>query len=60
MIKRIVHTIFLLCMYELGKFLMNSFLIWWQSDDAVDLAPIDFVDGDHEHLNKVFRPEVSD
>lgn len=60
MIKQTLRLFFLISMYELGKYMMNSLITRWQSDDAVDLAPIDFVDGDHADLNTIYKAEVSD
>ncbi|WP_154836102.1 transcriptional activator RinB [Staphylococcus pasteuri] len=58
MIKHISKLIFTLAMYELGKFVTEQLIIWWQSDDDLE-APLDFTDADHVHLNRLMR-EVSE
>lgn len=58
MIKHILKLLFTLAMYELGKWVTEQVIIWWQSDDELD-APLDFTDADHEHLNRLMR-EVSE
>lgn len=55
MIKHILKLIFTLAMYELGKYMTEQLIIWWQSEDELD-APLDFNQYDHIHLNA----EVSD
>lgn len=58
MIKHISKLIFTLAMYELGKYVTEQLIIWWQSDDDLD-APLDFTDADHAHINRLMR-EVSE
>ncbi|MGW5464731.1 transcriptional activator RinB [Streptomyces sp. NPDC003996] len=58
MIKHISKLIFTLAMYELGKYVTEKLIIWWQSDDELD-ALLDFTDVDHSHLNRLMR-EVSE
>ncbi|HBY82149.1 transcriptional activator RinB [Staphylococcus warneri] len=58
MIKHISKLIFTIAMYELGKWVTEQLIIWWQSDDELD-APLDFTDADHAHLNRLWR-EVSE
>ncbi|MEX2956175.1 transcriptional regulator [Staphylococcus pasteuri] len=50
MIKHILKLLFALAMYELGKYVTEQLIIWWQSDDELD-APQDFTQDDHIHLN---------
>jgi len=57
-IKHISKLIFTIAMYELGKWVTEQLIIWWQSDDELD-APLDFTDADHAHLNRLWR-EVSE
>jgi len=57
MIKRILKIWFTIAMYELGKYVTEQLIVWWQSDDELD-APLDFTDADHAHLNRLMR-EVS-
>lgn len=58
MIKHILKLIFTLATYELGKYVTEQLIIWWQSDDVLD-APLDYTDADHAHLNRLMR-EVSE
>ncbi|MGM8203476.1 transcriptional activator RinB [Escherichia coli] len=55
MIKRILKNLFIIAMYELGKYLMNELIVYLQSEDDIDM-PKDFNQLDHIHLNA----EVSD
>lgn len=47
MLKLIIKTIFLIAMYELGKYLTNELIIKFQANDEIDTASI----YDHIHLN---------
>lgn len=55
MFKRIIKDLFLIAMYELGKYVTEQLLIKYTSNDDIE-APQDFTQDDHIHLNA----EVSD
>ncbi|MCI2948348.1 transcriptional activator RinB [Staphylococcus caledonicus] len=60
MIKRILKNLFLIAMYELGKYLTNELIVKLQSEDDIDTAPKDFAsDWDQIDLNKI-KAEVSE
>ncbi|MDO0983713.1 transcriptional activator RinB [Staphylococcus hominis] len=42
MIKRILKDLFLIAMYELGKYLTSLLIIKLESEDDIDTAPNDF------------------
>lgn len=42
MIKRILKDLFLIAMYELGKYLTSLLIIKLESEDDIDTAPKDF------------------
>ncbi|MBI5972211.1 transcriptional activator RinB [Staphylococcus caledonicus] len=48
--KRILKNLFIIAMYELGKYLTNELIIKLQSEDDIDV-PKDFNQLDHIHLN---------
>ncbi|MGA4513338.1 transcriptional activator RinB [Staphylococcus caledonicus] len=50
MIKRILKNLFLIAMYELGKYITNELIVKLQSEDDIDI-PKDFTQDDHIHLN---------
>ena len=53
MIKHIIKDLFLIAMYELGKYVTEQLLIKYTSNDEID-APKDFAsDGDQADLNGV-------
>ena len=47
MLRRIIKTMFLIAMYELGKYLTNELIVKLQANDDIDTASI----SDHIHLN---------
>lgn len=52
MIKRILKDLFLITMYELGKYLTSLLIIKLESEDDID-APADYaLNGDQSDLNK--------
>lgn len=52
MIKRILKDLFLIAMYELGKYLTNVVIDYYKyKQDEVEQAPQDFNEYDHTHLN---------
>lgn len=42
MFKRILKDLFLIAMYELGKYLTSLLIIKLESEDDIDTAPKDF------------------
>lgn len=60
MFKRILKDLFLIAMYELGKYLTSLLITILESEDDVDTAPKDFAsEWDQIDLNKI-RVEVSE
>ena len=54
MFKRILKDLFLIAMYELGKYLTSLLIIKLESEDDIDTAPNDYVlNGDQADLNEV-------
>ena len=58
MIKHIVKPLFLIAMYELGKYLGEQLIIYANRNDDVE-APKDFNIDNHIHLNNI-KAEVSE
>lgn len=59
MIKRILKDLFLIAMYELGKYLTSLLITILESEDDID-APADYaLNGDQSDLNKI-KVEVSE
>ena len=60
MIKHILKDLFLIAMYELGKYLTSLLIIKLESEDDVDTAPKDFAsEWDQYDLNRI-KAEVSE
>ena len=60
MIKRILKNLFLIAMYELGKYLTSLLIIKLESEDDIDTAPKDFaLETDQFDLNRI-KAEVSE
>ncbi|UXR70283.1 transcriptional activator RinB [Staphylococcus sp. IVB6246] len=60
MIKRILKDLFLIAMYELGKYLTSLLITILESEDDIDTAPNDYaLETDQFDLND-FRAEVTD
>lgn len=60
MIKRILKDLFLIAMYELGKYLTSLLIIKLESEDDIDTAPNDFaLETDQFDLNRI-KAEVSE
>lgn len=60
MIKHIIKDLFLIAMYELGKYLTSLLITILESEDDIDTAPKDFAsEWDQIDLNKI-RVEVSE
>ena len=60
MIKRILKNLFLIAMYELGKYLTFLLIIKLESDDDIDTAPNDYaLETDQYDLNRI-KAEVSE
>lgn len=60
MIKRILKNLFLIAMYELGKYLTSLLITILESEDDIDTAPNDFVlETDQFDLNRI-KAEVSE
>ena len=60
MIKRILKDLFLIAMYELGKYLTFLLITILESEDDIDTAPNDFVlETDQFDLNRI-KAEVSE
>lgn len=54
MIKHILKDLFLIAMYELGKYLTSLLIIKLESEDDIDTAPADYaLNGDQADLNEV-------
>lgn len=59
-IRTIFNTILAITVWEVGRHLLNSFIIKLESEDDIDTAPKDFAsEWDQIDLNKI-RVEVSD
>ena len=60
MFKRILKDLFLIAMYELGKYLTSLLIIKLESEDDIDTAPKDFaLETDQFDLNRI-KAEVSE
>lgn len=60
MIKRILKDLFLIAMYELGKYLTSLLITILESEDDIDTAPNDFAsEWDQIDLNEI-KAEVSE
>ena len=60
MIKRILKDLFLIAMYELGKYLTSLLITILESEDDID-APNDFaMDGDQIDIGIAFHKDVID
>lgn len=60
MIKHMLKNLFLIAMYELGKYLTSLLITILESEDDIDTAPKDFAsEWDQIDLNKI-RAEVSE
>ena len=60
MIKRILKDLFLIAMYELGKYLTSLLIAILESEDDIDTAPKDFaLETDQYDLNRI-KAEVSE
>ncbi|MDS3836311.1 transcriptional activator RinB [Staphylococcus hominis] len=60
MFKRILKDLFLIAMYELGKYLTSLLITILESEDDVDTAPNDFaLETDQFDLNRI-KAEVSE
>ena len=60
MIKRILKVLFLIAMYELGKYLTSLLIIKLESEDDIDTAPNDYaLETDQYDLNRI-KAEVSE
>lgn len=60
MIKRILKDLFLIAMYELGKYLTSLLITILESEDDIDTAPNDFaLETDQFDLNRI-KAEVSE
>ena len=60
MIKRIIKDLFLIAMYELGKYLTSLLITILESEDDIDTAPNDFaLETDQFDLNRI-KAEVSE
>lgn len=60
MFKRILKDLFLIAMYELGKYLTSLLITILESEDDIDTAPNDFASKwDQIDLNKI-KAEVSE
>lgn len=54
MFKRILKDLFIIAMYELGKYLTFLLIIKLESEDDIDTAPADYaLNGDQADLNEV-------
>ena len=59
MFKRILKDLFIIAMYELGKYLTSLLITILESEDDIDTAPNDFVlETDQFDLNRI-KAEVS-
>ncbi|KPG91047.1 hypothetical protein QP635_07120 [Staphylococcus hominis] len=60
MFKRILKDLFLIAMYELGKYLTSLLITILESEDDIDTAPNDFaLETDQFDLNRI-KAEVSE
>lgn len=60
MIKHILKDLFLIAMYELGKYLTSLLITILESEDDIDTAPNDFaLETDQFDLNRI-KAEVSE
>ena len=60
MIKRILKVLFLIAMYELGKYLTSLLITILESEDDIDTAPNDYaLETDQYDLNRI-KAEVSE
>ncbi|QKW67588.1 regulator [Staphylococcus hominis] len=60
MIKRILKNLFLIAMYELGKYLTSLLITILESEDDIDTAPNDYaLETDQFDLNRI-KAEVSE
>ena len=60
MFKRILKDLFIIAMYELGKYLTSLLITILESEDDIDTAPNDFVlETDQFDLNRI-KAEVSE
>ena len=60
MFKRVLKNLFLIAMYELGKYLTSLLITILESKDDIDTAPKDFAsEWDQIDLNKI-KAEVSE
>lgn len=60
MIKHMLKNLFLIAMYELGKYLTSLLITILESEDDIDTAPNDFVlETDQFDLNRI-KAEVSE
>lgn len=60
MIKHILKDLFLIAMYELGKYLTSLLITILESEDDIDTAPKDFaLETDQFDLNRI-KAEVSE
>ncbi|PTI43172.1 hypothetical protein BU062_04230 [Staphylococcus succinus] len=60
MIKRILKDLFLIAMYELGKYLTSLLITILESEDDIDTAPNDYaLETDQFDLNRI-KAEVSE
>lgn len=54
MIKRILKDLFLIAMYELGKYLTSLLITILESEDDIDTAPKDFAsESDQYDINEI-------
>lgn len=54
MIKRILKDLFLIAMYELGKYLTSLLITILESEDDIDTAPKDFAsESDQYDINGI-------
>nr|WLJ25424.1 MAG: transcriptional activator [Staphylococcus phage HS05] len=60
MIKHIIKDLFLIAMYELGKYLTSLLITILESEDDIDTAPNDYaLETDQYDLNRI-KAEVSE
>ena len=60
MFKRILKDLFLIAMYELGKYLTSLLITILESEDDIDTAPNDYaLETDQFDLNRI-KAEVSE
>lgn len=60
MIKHILKDLFLIAMYELGKYLTSLLITILESEDDIDTAPNDYaLETDQYDLNRI-KAEVSE